>query len=211
MLARGIIETTDLHIHGVNKIRDTKPGFFLRGKTQHVGMMDPRSRRVGNDASRITNAWKLDLTNAQRSGWDSYATTHPARKHSGRVVTLNGFQMFSRCNHTRITLGLPLRLAPLPGGLTFEAPLTTFLLAVPGVAVYQFDNSATWTNDTRCTCIVGDTGPASAAVRVAKRTLRILATHAGQVGGYPLPLVDVRPYANLGTGGTLITYVNFTQ
>ena len=209
MLLRGLIENMRNPTGGTNAIRGTAPGFYLRG-TRAVGILaDPLSRAVGDKASRLANHWRNILNGTERTAWDTYATAHPAKKHSGRSVTLNGWQWFSRINHSRLTLNIPILTPPPPTAIDYEAPITDFDTTIPGVLLLTFNNSAAWTTDPEAVAIVADTGPAGTGVQVSKTYGRIAGTFPGlPTTGYPLPLVIPRPFP-LATGGTVFTYVTW--
>ena len=205
MQVRGMIETfAGFEIPGWIKSQD-KSGFYVRAATSHTTRRYQFNRQVKSRRALCTRLWRQVLTSPQRIGWDSHAASNPVQKDSGRIVTLTGFQMFVRHNMTRFMVGLPQRLTQ-PGGAEVANATLTQSVALPlGLALYQFDNSESWTTSPVYMTIVADRGVVSPSWTHSKRVSRLIGFHVGNPPlGYPIPIVAARPFSPPNITGLIL-------
>jgi hypothetical protein len=81
--------------------------------------------------TRLAGPWKA-LTAAQQYEWTLLAWQQPPRVRSGRVVPLNGFNLFFGINSTRRLLGAPEVILPPPQPVFDPLPVTEFSITNTG-------------------------------------------------------------------------------
>ncbi len=89
-------------------------GFTIKGKPNMVNPNTSRQRSRKNQFSQATQQWK-NLTDGERSAWDTYAATFPIPTRSNPDSYLNGFNAFARW-HGVAQLGGGTVLLPDPAG-----------------------------------------------------------------------------------------------
>lgn len=159
-------------------------GSSLRSNTGQVSAVSVRRGQMFARQSQITDAWINQLTTAQRVDWTTYATNNPSFKDSGRQVTLNGFQMFTRLNQTRLHIGLPIaKSSPINiPSMNFTQPEIT--LTQSNTIILLWLSGKPWMNSTKYYLMVYVAGPRSITRFTRPPRMRL----GGIVQGGSLPI-----------------------
>lgn len=102
-------------------------GMYARGRGLPTNPNSPAQQAVRQAFGTSSAAWAA-LTEAQRTGWSTYAAGTPTTNALGDPLTLTGQQMFNRVN----------AIGSQPGGFTFaDAPVTLGLsvLGTSGIVI----------------------------------------------------------------------------
>lgn len=209
MLVRGTLETSGTSIPGAVQIRTGGPGLYLRAKVCHAGQHSPRFRTLLSRHVYLDEQWVTVVTAAQKAQWATYAAGNVWRKESGRIVSLNSYQVFIKTNIVRMGQSLPFTPSPPGGTIPTTARISSYEVTPAGVLQIQFDNTEAWTTDPLSMCTVIDLGPVSPGRRQTKSFAAVAARLPGITAvGYPNPILIPRPYpATTPPFALLRTYV----
>lgn len=123
-------------------------GNYTRARTKPV---NPNSARQAAARARImllSEAWRDELDNAQRTAWEAYADAINWTNKLGEVVKLTGFNHFVRSNAAYLQV-TPDRIEDGPTTMSLPAGDPVFAVALSeanGITV-TFDENLPWTTE----------------------------------------------------------------
>jgi hypothetical protein len=84
-----------------------RSGKYIRAKTVPVNKRSDGHARSRGIFTNLVKAFSSDLSDSQRSSWNTYAAAIARKNKLGETVHLTGQLMFVRSNQARLTAGLP--------------------------------------------------------------------------------------------------------
>jgi len=123
-------------------------GNYMRARTKPV---NPKSDRQNVARARImllSEAWRDELSDAQRTAWGAYATAVSWSNKLGEVVHLTGFNHFIRSNAAYLQVSVH-RFEDGPEVMSLPAGDPTFAVELSeanGITV-TFDNTRDWASE----------------------------------------------------------------
>lgn len=147
MLFKGIITQASGSIGGVTASRN-RGGMYFRGRAIPVNPNTDQQGEVRGFLTTLSSKWK-ELSQAERSAWDTYAFNTPVVNALGDSVKLSGFNWYVSTNTLRLQAGYQINdNAPTTFGLATSGPVTC---SANNVGLQQvsisFDNAEAWAND----------------------------------------------------------------
>lgn len=82
-------------------------GAYKRGRSMPVNPRTARQVAVRNAVRSLAIAWQIDLSQAQRDGWDQYGANVNWTNALGQSVNLTGLNHYVRSNTALVTAFLP--------------------------------------------------------------------------------------------------------
>ena len=107
-------------------------GLYVRNRVAPLNPQSTRQTQVRSNLSSLSNAWSTALTQAQRDGWNQYASQVPLFNALGEQRFVSGLAMYVRAN----TLLLD------TGGTRRDDPPDSFTLGPSVTPTYTLDSTA---------------------------------------------------------------------
>ena len=124
-----------------NTFARNRYGNYVRAKTKPINPNTERQGTIRNSVSALVEAWNDILSDAQRVGWNLYASSVAMTNKLGETVHLSGFNHYVRSNSIRLQCGPASRIDAPP--TTFSLPVTDPTLSI----ACQNDNTIDITYD----------------------------------------------------------------
>lgn len=133
-----------------NTFARNRYGNYVRARTTPINPRSTAQSIVRSILSDLTDLWGQDITAAQRTAWNLYASSVAMKNKLGETVYLSGFNHFIRSNSCRIRAG---QAIIEPGPTNFVLPPADPTIAITGSTAGQslslaFDNTLTWAKTT---------------------------------------------------------------
>lgn len=170
-------------IGGVTYSRN-KGGMYTRARAMPVNPGSPLANQIRQYFTNLAQQWRDDLTQPQRTAWDSYASLTPIPDKLGEPRNIGGLPMFIKVNTLALQAGItPILNAPGEGGLTATG------VTYPGVSLVDstglttvIDHSPEWARTTGSRCLIYLSPALSGAINYYKGPFRLAGVISGNSG-----------------------------
>lgn len=131
-------------------------GMYVRSRTTPVNPSSGRQQSVRNIFSQLTDHWNQQLTAAERTAWNLYASNVTKKDKMGQDINITGFNHFIRSNSVVLLAGNSIIE---PGPTTFSlAETDESIVATISEASQQislaFDTNLDWVGETNALLMV---------------------------------------------------------
>jgi len=148
-------------------------GMYFRARAMPTDPATAFQQAIRTAVTQLSTAWSSELTQAQRDGWEVYATNVPLTDVFGDARTRSGEQHYIRSNVPRLQIGAArVDVAPTLFDLgSFDFALTG-AIAVNTLQV-DIGDSAAWREEPGSYLIVQTSRPQSAGINFFKGPWRL--------------------------------------
>lgn len=117
-----------------NVFQGSKAGTIMRNRSIPTNPRSPFQLLIRSALATVSNSWNIDLSDADRAGWNAYAAGTPLLDRFGELQHTSGRQMFIRTNSFAIYAGGPtFSTAPSSPGLVAPGSMTPVASVADGI------------------------------------------------------------------------------